>query len=335
MIISDNCLNLQSVTTVFLHIQYLLTTHDCVVVPGFGAFVAQYSPAALSDNGTLMSPPVRMVGFNAAITHDDGLLISSVARREAVSYDEARTQVANFVELLRNRIELEHQVELPRLGVISSGNSHLLFSPDDDIANAPYAGLQQLSLSPIAIDADKNDDVHEVRMLPRSYRYRMLRSVSRYAAAVVVLAAMGVTLSNPIVVDKLTPAKASLAVNVTAPKNIVVEAPEVEEVQESVSQPEPVITLLVPAPKVVPVTDMKECTDYSCYIIVASCASQAEAQRFIANRHAEDSMKILKSDGRYRVYTAVSNDYDAAYAYKSAPDFAAAHPNAWVYQASI
>lgn len=333
MIIYNYYVYLQSVTTTFLHIQYLLTTHDCVVVPGLGAFVAQYSSAVLSADGTLMSPPHRQVGFNAAITHDDGLLVSSVARREAISYDEARTMVANAVEVLNHRIELGHSIEIPRVGVLSFVDDNLLFSPTDDIANLRFLGLPQLPLKPIAEEVETPEQTDKVRILPRTYR--LVRAAGRYAAAVVVLAAMGLTLSTPVVVDRLTPAKASMAVNVTAPKTIVVETPVQAEQQEAAAPTQHTITLLVPAPKVLEVADMKDDAQYSCYIIVASCASQSEANRYIANRNAQDSLKILKSDGRYRIYAAASNDYDAAFAYKSAPDFSASHPNAWVYQTSL
>lgn len=300
-----------------------------MVLPGLGAFVAQRCPASIDATGCTLYPPTRSLGFNAAITHDDGLLLSSIARRDNLTYEEARSHLANFVDLLRSRLQVEHAVEFPRVGTLSLEGSLLQFSPSDDIVSAPLAGLPSLTITPLQSQAGDTQDTSAI-ILPR--RHRLVRSVGRYAAAIVVLAAMGLTLSTPVVVDRLSTAKASLELNISAPKKAVIPASFAVEESEPIKQQPQSITLLVPAPKVVEVADIKEGADYSCYIIVASCSSQAQAQRFISASHAQDSMKVLKSDGRYRVYTAVSNDYDAAYAYKSTPTFSAAHPGAWVYQ---
>lgn len=300
-----------------------------MVLPGLGAFVAQRCPASIDATGCTLYPPTRSLGFNAAITHDDGLLLSSIARRDNLTYEEARSHLANFVDLLRSRLQVEHAVEFPRVGTLSLEGPLLQFSPSADIVSAPLAGLPALTITPLQSQAGDTQDTSAI-ILTR--RHRLMRSVGRYAAAVVVLAAMGLTLSTPVVVDRLTTAKASLELNISAPKKAVIPASSVVEESEPIKQQPQSITLLVPAPKVVEVADIKEGADYSCYIIVASCSSQAQAQRFISASHAQDSMKVLKSDGRYRVYTAVSNDYDAAYAYKSTPTFSAAHPGAWVYQ---
>ena len=74
--------------TICEHIEYLLRNHDCVIVPGWGAFIAQYQPASFTEDGQML-PPSRLIGFNASISHQDGLLASSVMRREKISYDAA------------------------------------------------------------------------------------------------------------------------------------------------------------------------------------------------------------------------------------------------------
>ena len=65
-----------------LHIEYLLLHHDCVVVPGLGAFINVRHAAYFDAVTRVWHPMTREVRFNGALTHDDGLLSSSYARKE-------------------------------------------------------------------------------------------------------------------------------------------------------------------------------------------------------------------------------------------------------------
>ena len=85
------------------HIEYLMMYNDCVVVPGWGALIANYAPSQLQ--GDTMLKPRRSIGFNPSITHNDGLLATSIARRHGISYSKFQvafhvlTVKAHFVEL--------------------------------------------------------------------------------------------------------------------------------------------------------------------------------------------------------------------------------------------
>lgn len=85
------------------YVKELLFTYECVVVPGLGAFVTQYNQAVVEE-GSSMTPPSKVVGFNAALTEDDGLLVAHLCRRlkqsnGAVSVLLAR-EVASIFETL-------------------------------------------------------------------------------------------------------------------------------------------------------------------------------------------------------------------------------------------
>ena len=67
-----------------------------------------------------------------------------------------------------------------------------------------------------------------------------------------------------------------------------------------------------------------------CYcVVIASCATESEAQRFI-NRNNHLQLGILAKDGRYRVYAATADSYAAAQQAANAPVIAARYPDAWV-----
>ena len=72
--------------TILPHIEYLIRNNDCVIVPGFGAFISHIVPASLGEDG-LLTAPCRLLGFNEALQHNDGLLANSLMRKSGVSYD--------------------------------------------------------------------------------------------------------------------------------------------------------------------------------------------------------------------------------------------------------
>ena len=69
------------------HIEYLTHKHDCVIVPGFGAFISRNS--CVKYNG-MISAINRNISFNASVDYNDGLLISSLMRREQISDEIAK-----------------------------------------------------------------------------------------------------------------------------------------------------------------------------------------------------------------------------------------------------
>ena len=46
------------------YIVQLLHQHDCVIIPDFGGFVAQYKPATLDSVTGFYSPPSKQILFN-------------------------------------------------------------------------------------------------------------------------------------------------------------------------------------------------------------------------------------------------------------------------------
>ncbi len=64
------------------HIATLLYRYQCVVVPGFGAFLSQIKPAYLQRDSNTLYPPYKELSFNAQLIKKDGLLVSHIAQLE-------------------------------------------------------------------------------------------------------------------------------------------------------------------------------------------------------------------------------------------------------------
>lgn len=320
------------------HIQYLISRHDCVVVSGLGAFVAQYESARLSSDGLTLLPPCRSLVFNSVVSHDDGLLVGSVARREGMSYEAARSMVAQEVELILRRIDMEGAVVIPRVGRLERNDnaSAPMFVPElgqGAIVNAMYASLPRLTVATAVEQSEPT--ILEVDVLSRGQRIiRSIKPVAKYAAAVALLLAVGATLTTPSLVEHRVVDQASLSIPEVKPAKPVV----LETFSDSAKQVEAVKVeeTKKQLPAVVLVSDLASSVseaDYSCYVIVASFVKQSEAMRFVALNGGEKALRILNRDGRYRVYAAVSNDFDAAYQFKSSDaKILASHPQAWVYK---
>ena len=306
------------------HIQYLILRHDCVIVPGFGALVAQYEPARMSADGLSLMPPRRVLGFNGAVQHDDGLLIGSVARREGLSYDAARMEVEREVLTLRHRLDAGNEVALPRIGTFECGASGagMTFVPvvESGIADALLCGLPQLLVSPLA-GAGVAGESQVLEGAPRRVAGRRFVSVMKYAASVAVLVGLGLTFTTPLSVDMDSVDFAALA----TPKVKLAELPKVSD--DAGRE----LYIVIP--------DAREATaevtdkDYSYYLVIASCANRNEALRFIERQgDIGMDMSVLASGGRHRVYVRAGNDMDALNEFRSTNDLIKKkYADAWIY----
>ena len=104
--------------TLARHIDLLLRENDCVILPGFGGFIAHTVPAYYVSEEHLYYPPSRSISFNSAITMNDGLLAQSYMRSYQVDYARATYMIDVAVDSLRDELDERGEVELPHIGVI-------------------------------------------------------------------------------------------------------------------------------------------------------------------------------------------------------------------------
>jgi hypothetical protein len=101
------------------YVSELLFQHDCVVVPGFGAFVSTYAPARVHPAQHTFSPPSKQIVFNKHLQQNDGLLAQTIASTVPCSFDEAMAGITVFVNELNANLKSGKKVELHNLGVLS------------------------------------------------------------------------------------------------------------------------------------------------------------------------------------------------------------------------
>ena len=101
------------------HIEILLLSHDCVIVPNLGGFMAHHVAARYDKADGMFIPPCRSLGFNAQLNMSDSVLAQSYADAYDLSFPEAVRRVEHEVSLLKERIAKNGRYEFAGLGILS------------------------------------------------------------------------------------------------------------------------------------------------------------------------------------------------------------------------
>lgn len=140
-----------------LHIEYLLLRHDCVVVPGLGAFINVYSPAYFDRERNYWFPMTREVRFNKALRHDDGLLANSYARKNNICFTDGRELLRHDIDILKNALNEEGEVTFGNLGILKNSEDTLSFIPQ----HKPSRMMEMLGFIPASLHSDNVHDTKE------------------------------------------------------------------------------------------------------------------------------------------------------------------------------
>ena len=100
------------------HIEILLLSNDCVIVPDFGGFMAHHVDARYDKNENLFLPPLRTIGFNPQLKMNDSLLAQSYVEAYDISYPEAVNRISDEVNELKQHLENYGSYELTDVGTL-------------------------------------------------------------------------------------------------------------------------------------------------------------------------------------------------------------------------
>lgn len=110
----------------------LLESHDCVIVPNFGALVARNISAKISSDGSKIFPPNKELSFNKNLVKNDGLLINAISSNENISYEGAEQKITNWVRRTNKKLEKQRYIEIKNIGSISLENTKYVFVPNQN-----------------------------------------------------------------------------------------------------------------------------------------------------------------------------------------------------------
>lgn len=118
-----------------LYISSLLALHDCVIVPGFGGFIGNYTPARIDQENHAFLPPAKKLLFNVNLRQNDGLLAGTVASGMGITFDAATRLIDTFVADCRQTIREGKSFVIPGVGRIFSGREGNLQFEQERSAN--------------------------------------------------------------------------------------------------------------------------------------------------------------------------------------------------------
>jgi nucleoid DNA-binding protein len=78
------------------YIKDLLYRYECVIIPGFGAFLANFTTAKIDSELDRFHPPGKSISFNRQLQTNDGLLANYAASVEGTTYEKALEKIRNF-----------------------------------------------------------------------------------------------------------------------------------------------------------------------------------------------------------------------------------------------
>ena len=303
-----------------LHIEYLLLRHDCVVVPGLGAFLAHTGEAWLDEATSTMHPPVRHLGFNADVRLNDGLLAQSVARREHITIEMANRQIASDVGAFTRRLAVCGALEVGRLGRMSLDGETLMFSPaTESVITLPFRGLRSFRMEPLPSEnAEETAEGQTEWSADTAPHFPVWLKVA--ASIMVAFVSMGLLFSTTNLADRSGVEQASLDSGLRKSVERMTDGSGdmialSREIMLNIARPQQP-SEVAPAVRTVPQRYL---------LVVGSFPSQRQAERFIAG---ESGLRYLEMDGNFRVYAASAPTIIKANSL--ADSLRTAYPNVWV-----
>lgn len=132
------------------YLKELLNDNDCVIVPGFGAFISKRHSATIDYANHRFLPPYKEIVFNNKLNNNDGVLVDFIASKENVSKEEALSKIQSFVNQSMAVLDVNSELELPSFGKFININGNYIFNVKDDInLLGDSFGLTEFTYQPV------------------------------------------------------------------------------------------------------------------------------------------------------------------------------------------
>lgn len=184
------------------HIEVLLLENDCVIVPGFGGFVAHYAPATHVKEENLFLPPTRTIGFNPQLKLNDGVLVQSYMSAYDTSFADANRivekEVSEFIGLLHE----EGKAHLENIGEIHYNiyGNYEFIPYDYKIATPSLYGLDSFEMHELSTLQQREKVLVPANLEKekKTYEISISRAFLRNAAAMIAAIVLFFAFSTPV-----------------------------------------------------------------------------------------------------------------------------------------
>jgi nucleoid DNA-binding protein len=277
-------------------IRELLFSHDCVIVPGFGGFIGNYTPARIDKSTSTFYPPVKQISFNRNLNHNDGLLVGKISGFAKVNYGDARNIVEEFVTALHKKLEKGEKIIFDNIGSFTNNQEgNVQFEPDRNVNyHLDSYGLESFQFPPLEeYDVRKRISRH-INKEPA--KRSSMRKILWRAAVIIPL--LGVIVAIPFATDLFKSKVEATTLNPLAKAEFESNRKAVDEKTAA----ETVVTEKIAAQPSVPEPVAADKEDIYCLIIGSfRLKENAERQADLLKKEGFAPEIINASNGFYRV----------------------------------
>ena len=177
------------------YISDLLYRYECVIVPGFGAFLTQTTSALINENTNSFYPPKKVLSFNEQLKQNDGLLANYIADIEKIPYEDAVKKISKKTRSLKSYLLQGETLSFNNIGDVSlNKEGNLTFEPSYHLNYLTDAfGLTQFVSPNITreIYKDEVETIEKVIPLTITSEKRKTKPYLKYAAVAVIALTLG------------------------------------------------------------------------------------------------------------------------------------------------
>jgi len=176
------------------HIGQLVLEHECVIIPGLGAFLTNSHASEINQRHHSIQPPIRSLVFNAQLNSNDGLLAHYLSQRLDFSYRTSLHLLEVFASYCQRDLADGKQIAFGDLGILDKNSHHKLeFYPNTAINyNEDAYGLKPLAIKSIEREAGfgLNAPIRKMETRSKTAKVIAINRTLRKVAAVLIPAAI-------------------------------------------------------------------------------------------------------------------------------------------------
>ena len=172
------------------YISDLLYRYECVIIPEFGAFLAQTVSASLNIKNQTFYPPKKVISFNEQLQNNDGLLVSYIADVEHISFEQALKKVKKETEQFEALLTKGESITLTNIGIISfNSEEKISFEPAKSVnfltASFGLARTVSNSIKRVEPDTNVGPIIKPAPATPFIKKRTAYQTVMKYAALII------------------------------------------------------------------------------------------------------------------------------------------------------
>lgn len=300
------------------YIHDLLYRYECVILPGFGAFITHQHSAQFDPSTNRFQPPRKSVSFNRQLIKNDGLLANHVMEMENISYDRALEKLEDFVQELSAVLRKQDTVAFGLIGSFTlTEGEKLQFEP---VASTNYLkeafGLDSFASSEVLRESNKKQATEVEEKAPTPFTPERESSGRWFKYAAVGLLAVGLSGAAGMNIYSNQINEHNLAEQQKAASQL---ESQIQQATFVVNNPLPTITLKV----------AKQSGKY--HIVAGAFRLEENAEKKVQQLKSEGYMARQIGANRFGLHQVVYSSYEKRLeALKALREVKASNPGAWL-----